>query len=211
MLGRDPAGAVTLAGLRDDRGQVPGRHGSIGLVIDSHDRSPLVHVADRAEEQRGGTRPRIGHGAEQPGRVDRLVHQGGMTPSVARGGGHPPATGGIRAISSPASMTRSYAAYSWLMATSGRGGRSAACPSRSCVTRSATVALAASGTSTRGRPNASAYDAKSRTVTVAGGTPEMYIRAPHRLTPSRASPTATPRTTPRSARARRALATPSRA
>jgi hypothetical protein len=89
------------------------------------------------------------HRARQRGRIDRL-------PGEIRHG-HPPASGGSTATSSPAASVAVSATCARLTAQSGRGGSSTPPgAARRCLTTSATVAGAASSSVTASAPNTSA-------------------------------------------------------
>src|SRR6185312_10802331 len=142
--------------LAHDRLHLPLRHPRVRGIFEPRDRARIGAVANRAEERRDSP----GVGIPDLFGDGRHVDGGRDYPGSA----HPPATGGITATSSPGEIATSSVAYSSFTAMIGRGG---SLEDRAAMAVRTAPTVAGSGTVTvvRSAPSASAYDAKTRTVT----------------------------------------------
>src|SRR3954468_6671570 len=104
VLHHDVGGTETRRALVDDRLQLALRHCLVRGVVDPRDVASLVHLAHCAEEENDGTVPRARRCAHERDRIDRRADEGGKR-------GHPPATGGMSAISSPSRTSACGSAY----------------------------------------------------------------------------------------------------
>jgi len=94
VLDDDVGRAESRRSLIDDRLELAECHPLVRGVVDPRDVASVVHLAYRAEEEDDGAIARARHGAQQCGRIDRRADERGKR-------GHPPATGGMIATSSP--------------------------------------------------------------------------------------------------------------
>src|SRR5689334_5469855 len=99
MLYRDVARVSQGRGLFQNRGELTFCHRPIGSVLDTGDVASLVQVAHHPEEEHGSAVRAPAHPVEDRGHIDWPIDDRGIHR-------HPPATGGIRATSSPGRSSR---------------------------------------------------------------------------------------------------------
>src|SRR6185312_11225922 len=158
--------------LPHDRLHLPLRHPRVRGIFEPRDGARIGAVANGAEERRHragvGIPDLVGDGRHVDG------GRGYCRPA------HPPATGGMTATSSPGEIATSSVAYSSLTAIIGRGG-SLGDSAATAVRTAPTVAGSGTVTVARSAPRASAYDAKTRTVTFTCRSP---VRRAHQASES---------------------------
>src|SRR4051794_35432745 len=99
-------------------GQLRLRHRCVSGIVQRGDAATVVVIPDGAEKDRNRSNPIRCDLGDERGRIEDTRNDGGAF--------HPPATGGIRAISSPPPMSLSEDASRLLTATTRDGGNEAA-------------------------------------------------------------------------------------
>src|SRR5512140_1036429 len=97
MLDREIRRSEVSRALARDRRELTLGHLPIRAVFDSRHGAPIVHLAHPTHEHHDGAVRRILHLSEQRADIDRAAND-------RCANAHPPATGGMIAISSPLAM-----------------------------------------------------------------------------------------------------------
>src|SRR4051812_47445129 len=98
VLDGDVARAESVRRLAGDGRELAERHLLVGGVVDSTYGTAFVHLTHRAKKEDHGAVGRRRYPAQHVERIDRCAHE-------CRRRSHPPATGGMSAISSPSRTT----------------------------------------------------------------------------------------------------------